>query len=69
VSGLNSVDVISMPEQDAWVYNMTRYDLPAEGRNMVCCVFVCNTWKAAGVFEALKDDINCGEMTNWDDVS
>ena len=67
--GYSTQDVIQMPEQDIWVYNTTRYDEPAVGKNMVCCVFVCNTWKAAGVFGELTDSINCGELTNWDDVS
>ena len=67
--GLKPVDVLPIPEDDNWVYNMTRYDEPYVGKNMVCCVFVCNTWKAAGVFGALTDSINCGEQTNWDDVS
>lgn len=67
--GMTSLDVTQIPEDDNWRYNMTRYDEPAVGHNMVCCVFVCNTWKAAGVFGELADSINCGELTNWDDVS
>lgn len=67
--GMKSVDVISIPEQDTWTYNTTRYDEPAEGRCMVCCVFVCSMWKAAGVFGDLADSINCAEQTNWDDYA
>lgn len=61
--------VITIPEQDTWMYNTTRYDEPAVGRAMVCCVFVCSTWKAAGVFGEITDSVNCGEFTNWDDYS
>lgn len=60
-------DVISIPEEDTWLYNTTRYGEPAVGKNMVCCVFVCNMWKAAGVFAPINNEVNCGEMTNWDD--
>jgi len=67
--GMNSVDVISIPEQDTWIYSTTRYDEPAEGRCMVCCVFVCSMWKAAGVFGSMADEINCAEQTNFNDYS
>ena len=67
--GLASNDVITMPELDTYMYNTTRYGEPAVGRCMVCCMFVCSQWKAAGVFGENTDAINCGEMTNWDDVS
>ena len=36
---------------------------------MVCCVFVCNVYKAAGLFDAIeggRDAMNCGEQTNAD---
>ena len=32
---------------------------------MVCCVYVCSSWKAAGLFDG--KEVNCGEMTNVDD--
>ena len=67
--GYTSNEVITIPEQDTWLYETTRYDQPAVGRSMVCCVFVCSTWKAAGVFGELTDSINCAEQTNWDDYS
>lgn len=67
--GMTSNEVIVIPESDAWVYDTTRYDQPAEGRSMVCCVFVCSTWKAAGVFGEYADTINCAEQTNWDDYA
>lgn len=31
---------------------------------MVCCVFVCRMWKAAGLFGDKTQSINCGEFTN-----
>jgi hypothetical protein len=54
-------------EQDSWVYNTTRYDVPYEAPSLVCCVFVCNVWKSAGVFQGM--DVNCAEQTNIDDYS
>jgi hypothetical protein len=67
--GLNMMDVLVMPERDDYLYNTTRYDEPAVGKSMVCCQFVCGMWKAAGVFGSMGKDIQCGELTNWDDVS
>jgi hypothetical protein len=67
--GIKSNDLVVVPEQDSWLYNTTKYDEPTVGKNMVCCVFVCNMWKAAGVFAEIADDVQCGELTNWDDVS
>ena len=50
-----------MPEQDAWEYPA----VPGyrAGSSMVCNVFVCRMWKAAGLFDA---DVNCGEFTPLD---
>lgn len=53
-------------EQDGWMYNTTRYGKPAMGPSMVCCVFVCNMWKAGGVFSNIDNDFQCAELTNWD---
>lgn len=65
--GLNSIaDIYIIPEQDSWVYQTTQNGKPVVGRAMVCCVFVCHMWKAAGVFQELGNDINCGEQTLWD---
>jgi hypothetical protein len=64
------MDVIVIPESDEWTYNTTRNGEPVEGQDMVCCVFVCNVWKAGGVFDAsIEDNFNCAELSNWDDVS
>ena len=59
-------DVYTMPEQDHWMYRTNRFGVPTVGRQMVCCVFVCSMWKAAGVFSEIDDDIQCGEQTLWD---
>jgi len=64
---MKSIEIPIIPEQDSWVYNTTRYGEPAVGKAMVCCVFVCNIWKAAGVFGDSTDQVNCGELTNYDD--
>jgi hypothetical protein len=66
--GMTPTDVIQVVEQDSWRYNTTRWGEPYVGQAMVCCVFVCNTWKSAGVFGELADSVNCAEFTNWDDV-
>jgi len=63
--GMDSRVIPTIVEQDAWMYNTTRNGEPAQGRSMVCCVYVCSLWKAAGVFG--DDEINCGEFTNADD--
>lgn len=65
--GIEARAIPAIVEQDDWVYNTTRYGEPAVGKSMVCCVFVCNVWKAAGVFGDME--INCAEMTNVDDYS
>lgn len=63
--------VAIIPESDNWVYNTTRNGEPSVGKDMVCCVFVCNMWKAAGIFDGddLKNNFNCAELSNWDDVN
>jgi hypothetical protein len=51
-------ELIVMPEQDSWWY---------EGqKSMVCDVFVCSMWKAAGLFGDLKDQFQCTELTPRD---
>src|SRR5690606_21513812 len=66
------IDVRKVPtivEQDSWNYNTTRYNKTVVGKSMVCCVLVCNVWKAGGVFASINNEINCGEQTNWDDYA
>eukprot|EP00755_Sulcionema_specki_P003923 Sspe_Gene.28822::Locus_13260_Transcript_1_1_Confidence_1.000_Length_2472::g.28822::m.28822 len=33
---------------------------------MVCCTFVCNMWKAGGLFKDLDNEVNCAELSNLD---
>lgn len=53
-------------EQDVWTYNTTRNGKAVVAPSMVCCVFVCSMYKAAGIFNEIGSDINCGELTNYD---
>jgi len=43
-----------------------RVPLQVKAPAMVCDVLVCNVWKAGGLFGAATDEMQCGEMTNWD---
>jgi hypothetical protein len=69
--GMTSAELPTLVEQDSFMYHTTRYNSsnPVKGRSMVCCVFVCSVWKAAGVFESIGNELNCGELTNYDDYS
>eukprot|EP00744_Colponema_vietnamica_P007426 GILI01010688.1.p1 GENE.GILI01010688.1~~GILI01010688.1.p1 ORF type:complete len:627 (-),score=62.59 GILI01010688.1:126-1850(-) len=61
-------DLIQVIEQDSWKYQTTR-DQGTEiviGKSMVCCVFVCNMWKAGGIFDSLGSEFTCAEQTLWD---
>merc|ERR1711907_65045 len=60
----------SIPEHDSWKYSQ-QYNNGTKtlGKAMVCNVFVCNMWKAGGLFDDVpggRDAINCGETQNWD---
>ena len=67
--GYEARAIPTIPEQDTWMYETFRYNETnvVEGRSMVCCVYVCSSWKAAGLFG--DNDVNCGEFTNADDYS
>jgi len=67
--GIVAKTLPTIVEQDNFVYNTTRNGAVADGPSMVCCVFVCHLWKAAGLFAEFDDEINCAELTNWDDYS
>jgi len=55
----------SMPEQDDWQYKqVNNNNETVHGRSMVCDVFVCEVWKAGGLFG--NTDFSCTEATNWD---
>jgi len=79
--GLNTADIyqelinknmtfgqfVSIPEQDDWEYVQINNDnQTVSGRSMVCNVFVCAVWKAAGIFQNMQGDFQCAESTNWD---
>jgi len=53
--------LMSIPEMDDWVYD--------DGKSMVCSVFVCSLWKAAGLFGNIAKNIQCTEFHNWDAYS
>lgn len=57
-AGVSMADIVSMVERDEWVYS--------DGPSMVCDVFVCSVYKAAGLFGDLKDELQCTEFQNWD---
>ncbi|ORC88839.1 uncharacterized protein TM35_000152700 [Trypanosoma theileri] len=67
-------DIYQIPEQDEWLYTTTRGSGPTQtetvvevvSKSMVCCVLVCNVWKAAGLFDAIGNKLQCGEQTLWD---
>jgi len=68
-----SARVPAVVERDEWLYHTTRETREGGkeevlGRAMVCCVFVCGVWKASGVLGEEGEEINCGELTNADDV-
>ncbi len=63
--GMKTEELITIPELDVWDYNTTRYGEPAVGKAMVCCVFVCNSWKAAGIFGDIANEINCAEQVSF----
>ena len=64
VLNMSSSIIPTIIERDEWNYHTTRYGKPAVGKSMVCCVFVCNMWKAGGLFG--DTDFNCGELSNLD---
>jgi len=65
--GLNFTSLVTMPEQDSWVFqNGAGFK---SGPSMVCDVFVMEMWKAGGIFSHLADQIEATEFTNWDAYS
>jgi hypothetical protein len=66
----DNVPAASIPtivEQDSWRYKTTRFGQNITGHSMVCCVFVCEMWKAGGLFDDIDNDFQCTEQTNSDD--
>jgi len=56
---LDPIDLYSIPEETGWLYETTRDGHPVMGESMVCNDFVCNVWKAGGLFKG--KDVNCAE--------
>lgn len=53
-------------ERDDFLYTMKNNNgTTVSARSMVCNVFVCSMWQAAGMF-ADQPAFSCGETTNWD---
>jgi len=67
--GKTSYDLYDMVELDTYQYNTSRYGKPAVGPSMVCCVFVCQVWKHAGLYASINNTVNCAEAANWDDYA
>ena len=65
--GMELASIPAVPEPDGVLY-------PSDFNNgthapsiaMVCDVFVCSIWKAAGLFKEIDDDFSCIEQTNLD---
>lgn len=69
VQGIPRPQLPVIVEEDTFLYNTSRYGVQTQGLSMVCCVFVCEMWKHAGIFDEVKQQINCAEFTNWDDYT
>ena len=68
-AGIRAEDIPVMVEKDSWVYETTRFGVATTGPALVCCSFVCEMWKAGGLFGNLSRQINCAEQTNLDDYT
>lgn len=68
-AGIRAEDIPVIVEKDSWVYETTRHGVATTGPALVCCTFVCNMWKAGGLFGNLSREINCAEQTNLDDYT
>jgi len=63
--GLTYGDLLTMPEQDDWMYvQQNNNNETVRARQMVCDVFVCEVWKSSGLFG--DTNFQCTEATNWD---
>jgi hypothetical protein len=54
-------ELLAMPERDDY-----RYWDTGNYSSMVCDVYACSMYKAAGVFGGLADSIQCAEFENFD---
>jgi len=65
--GMTFGDLVKIPENENWVYiQRNNANETVRDRSMVCDVYVCELWKAAGLFGDLSDKFHCTEATNWD---
>jgi len=64
---MSSSDLMSMEEKDSFLY-LQKHNNGSKvlGRSMVCDVFVCEMWRAGGLFGDLSNEFDCTEATNWD---
>jgi len=63
LQGLHPTQLPILPEKDGWKYPTTKDGQPSLSPVMICNVFVCNVWKAAGLFHDIKGEFNCGETS------
>eukprot|EP00960_Hanusia_phi_P057269 763519-Hanusia_phi.AAC.3 len=65
--GLSFGKLMSLPEQDDWVYPGVKDPKGGwkyrPGPSVVCDVLVCRLWKAGGL---LPSSVNCAEFTPFD---
>mmetsp|Transcript_17737 Transcript_17737/g.26571 ORF Transcript_17737/g.26571 Transcript_17737/m.26571 type:complete len:583 (+) Transcript_17737:136-1884(+) len=60
-------ELFATEERDDYVYEQQANNgSTVTAQSMVCDVFVCEAWKAGGLFGDLADSFNCTEATNWD---
>lgn len=60
--------LITIPEQDDWVYSTTRNGEPYQSPEMVCHEFICQLYKASGLFKSagFETGFNCNEFSLFD---
>jgi len=64
---ISTKDIPRIVEKDMVQYSQTwNNGTQTKDISMVCDVFVCFIWKAAGVFAEIDSDFNCVEQTNND---
>jgi len=61
--GISATQLALIPEKDGWIYETTRFGEAEKSPVMICNVFVCNVWKAGGLFGDIDDQIECGETS------
>ena len=64
LDGMEPTQLPLIPEKDGWIYETTRFGEPEQSPVMICNVFVCNVWKAAGLFAGIDDQIEYHKRYN-----